>query len=105
MSEIRPENSRIPVWLKLAWSIWLLVWVPLYWRQYGAQNFLYFCDVGNVLIAIGLWAESSLILSWQAIGLLVFQTLYAFDLIAALIFGRHVIGGPSTCSITTSPCL
>ena len=93
MSEIRPENSRIPVWLKLAWSIWLLVWVPLYWRQYGAQNFLYFCDVGNVLIAIGLWAESSLILSWQAIGLLVFQTVYAFDLIAALIFGRHVIGG------------
>src|SRR5437764_15199957 len=93
MRGIRPENSRIAVWLKLAWSIWLLVWVPLYWRQYGAQNFLYFCDMGNVLIAIGLWAESSLILSWQAIGLLVFQSVYAFDLIAALIFGRHVIGG------------
>lgn len=93
MSEIRPENSRIPVWLKLAWSVWLLVWVPVYWRQYGAQNFLYFCDVGNVLIAIGLWTESSLILSCQAVGLLMFQTLYAFDLIAALIFGRHPIGG------------
>jgi hypothetical protein len=54
---------------------------------------LYFCDVGNFLIAIGLWTESRLILSWQAVGLLVFQTLYAIDLIAAALFGHHIIGG------------
>lgn len=71
----------------------MLVWAPIYWWQYGAQNFLYFCDVGNFLIAIGLWAESRLVLSWQAVGLLVFQTLYAFDLIIAFIVGRHLVGG------------
>jgi hypothetical protein len=93
MSENRPANSRIPLWLKVAWTIWLLLWAPVYWRQYGAQNFLYFCDVGNFLIAIGLWSESRLILSWQAVGLLVFQTLYAVDLIVAFIVGRHLVGG------------
>jgi len=93
MSENRSANSRIPLWLQVSWTIWLIVWAPVYWRQYGPQNFLYFCDVGNFLIAIGLWCESRLILSWQAVGLLVFQTLYAFDLIAALIFGRHLVGG------------
>ena len=52
---------RVPRWLKIAWMGWLVVWAPVYWRQYGAQNFLYFCDIGNVLIAIGLWLGSALI--------------------------------------------
>jgi hypothetical protein len=86
-------NSTIPLWLKVAWSAWVLLWAPLYWRQYGAQNFLYFCDLGNLLIAVGLWFESRLILSWQAVGLLVFQSLYALDLVGAVLFGHHIIGG------------
>ncbi|MGH9514896.1 MAG: hypothetical protein ACRD3P_04360 [Terriglobales bacterium] len=93
MLENRPANSRIPLWIKVAWFIWLLVWEPVYWRQYGTQNFLYFCDVGNFLIAIGLWTENRLILSWQAVGLLVFQTLYAIDLVGAALSGHHIIGG------------
>ncbi len=84
---------KIPLWLKVVWTIWLAVWAPLYWRQYGAQNFLFFCDLGNVLIAIGLWLESALIFSWVACGLLVFQTLYTVDLADALLTGRHGIGG------------
>jgi hypothetical protein len=86
-------NSRIPLWLKLGWTVWIAVWAPLYWKHYGAQNFLYFCDLGNLLITAGLWLESRLILSWQAVGLLVFQFLYAVDLIAAFAFGIHPIGG------------
>jgi len=73
--------------------MWVAVWAPLYWKQYGAQNFLYFCDLGNFLIAIALWLESALIFSWQASGLLVFQTLYSIDLIAAALTGKHLIGG------------
>lgn len=88
----RPK-SRIPLWLKLAWTAWVWVWAPVYWRQYGAQNFLYFCDLGNFLIAAGLWLENRLIISWQAVGLLVFQTLYAIDLMGAFLFGRHLLGG------------
>lgn len=86
-------NPRIPLWLKLAWTAWILVWAPLYWKNYGAQNFLYFCDLGNLLITVGLWMESRLILSWQAVGLLVFQSLYTADLIAAFVFRVHPIGG------------
>jgi hypothetical protein len=84
---------RVPLWLKAVWTVWLLLWAPLYWRQYGAQNFLYFCDLGNILIGIALWTESALLFSWQAAGLLVFQTVYLVDLIGAGLFGRHVIGG------------
>ena len=86
-------DKRIPLWLKIGWTGWLLVWAPVYLRQYGAQNFLYFCDVGNVLIGLGLWLESALIFSWVACGLLIFQSLYIVDLAGALLTGRHFVGG------------
>jgi hypothetical protein len=86
-------SMRLPLWLKVFWTICLVAWIPIYWRQYGLQNFLYFCDLGNILIAIGLWLESPLIFSWQATGLLLFQTLYIIDLAGALLSGRHIIGG------------
>src|SRR5579864_6068883 len=84
---------RLPLWLKILWTCWLIAWIPLYWRQYGLQNFLFFCDIGNVLIGLGLWLESPLIFSWQACGLLLFQIAYAIDLAGALLTGRHIIGG------------
>jgi hypothetical protein len=84
---------RIPLWLKVGWTVWVLCWIPIYWRQYGVQNFLYFCDVGNLLIAVALWSESALLFSSQAVGLLLFQTLYCVDLAGALLSGRHLIGG------------
>ena len=86
-------GMRIPLWLKIGWSVWLLVWIPFYWHQYGVQNFLYFCDLGNFFIAAALWLESPLLFSWQACGLLLFQTLYTIDLIGALLSGKHLIGG------------
>lgn len=84
---------RIPLWLKLVWSVWVAVWAPLYWLQYGAQNFLFFCDLGNVLVLAALWLESPLIFSAEASGLLVFQLLYTIDLLGTWILKRHLIGG------------
>ena len=84
---------RIPLWLKLVWTAWLIAWAPVYWRQYGLQNFLFFCDIGNFLIGLGLWLESPLIFSWQACGLLIFQMLFTVDLAGSVLTGRHVVGG------------
>jgi len=84
---------RLPLWMKLAWTLWVMIWMPVYWKQYGAQNFLFFCDLGNFLVAVALWTESALIFSWQATGLLLFQTLYTLDLIISLLFYKHPIGG------------
>jgi hypothetical protein len=84
---------RIPLWLKIVWTVWVLCWAPVYWKQYGGQNFLFFCDLANFFIAIALWWESALLFSWQAVSLLVFQTLYTIDLAGAWLTGRHPIGG------------
>jgi hypothetical protein len=84
---------RIPLWLKVVWTACVILWIPLYCRQYGPQNFLYFCDLGNLFITAALWLESPLIFSSQATGLLLFQTLFTIDLAGALVSGRHLIGG------------
>ncbi|MFZ0770434.1 MAG: hypothetical protein WCA49_04230 [Candidatus Sulfotelmatobacter sp.] len=84
---------RIPLWLKVVWTACVIAWAPLYWRQYGPQNLLFFCDLGNFLITAALWLESPPIFSWQACGLLLFQTLFTLDLAGALASGRHWIGG------------
>jgi hypothetical protein len=84
---------RLPLWLKVLWTVWVALWVPVYWREYGLQNFLYFCDLGNFLILAGLWLESRLIFSWQACSLLLFETLFVIDLAGAMLIRRHFIGG------------
>ena len=84
---------RIPLWIKVLWTVGVIAWIPLYWRQYGPQNFLFFCDLGNLFITAGLWMESALIFSWQASGLLLFQTLFLIDLGGTFLSGRHWIGG------------
>lgn len=84
---------RVPLGIKVLWTGCVMAWIPLYWHAYGAQNFLFFCDLGNLLIAAALWLESPLIFSWQACGLLLFQTLFSVDLAGALVSGRHIIGG------------
>jgi hypothetical protein len=84
---------RIPLWIKVLWTLAVIVWIPIYWRQYGLQNFLFFCDLGNLFIALALWLESPLIFSWQATGLLFFQTIFTIDLAGTLVSGRHWIGG------------
>ena len=86
-------RMRLPLWLKIGWTIWVLAWAPIYYKQYGAQNFLFFCDLGNLLVAIALWRESRLIFSWQAVSLVLLQTLFTVDLLSAVLTGRHWIGG------------
>src|SRR5580658_7741266 len=90
---IQYRLMRIPLWLKVVWTACVMAWIPLYWRQYGLQNFLFFCDLGNLFLAAALWLESPLLFSWQATGLLLFQTLFTIDLAGALIIGPHNVSG------------
>src|SRR5258705_11134369 len=87
-----PE-MHIPLWIKIGWTLWLGVWMPYYWMQYGPQNFLYFSDIANLLIGLALWLESPLLFSWQATSVLLFQTLYTIDLVGRVSAGTNLIVG------------
>jgi hypothetical protein len=70
---------RIPLWLKVAYSVFVAVLVPYYWRAYTPWNFLYFCDVALMVTLIALWTESRLLVSLEAVAILLPQTIWVID--------------------------
>ncbi|WP_439623307.1 hypothetical protein [Gemmata sp.] len=81
----------MPLWVKLAYTAFLAVLVPVYWANYGPTNFLYFCDVALLLTLLGLWRESPLPVSMAAVGILAPQVLWAADF-AIGCCGGHLTG-------------
>lgn len=88
-----PPAGRIPASLKIGWAIWLAVWIPAHAAAYGVPSFLWFCALGNVLLGIALWREDALLLSMQALSVLLLQGLYTADLVTRAVFGRHLLRG------------
>lgn len=76
-------------WVALAW---FAAWAPTYAVVYGFGNFLHLCDVAVILTCAGLWRGSPLLLSMQALNILIDLT-WDLDLGWRLLTGRHLIGG------------
>jgi len=76
--------SRVPLGLKLAYTAFMAVLIPVYLHFYGPTNFLYFCDVALLLTLIAIWPENALLLSMACVGILVMQTYWVIDLVANL---------------------
>lgn len=82
------SSSAIPLWLKLTYTAFMAVLIPVYWLHYGPTNFLYFCDVALLLTLAGVWLESPLLVSLPAVGILIPQTLWCVDLVVELTGNR-----------------
>jgi hypothetical protein len=85
------KASRIPLWVKVLYTAFLGVLIPYYWAAYGPTNFLYFCDVALLLALAALWAESPLLASMPAVGILLPQALWCADFLGGLV-GWHLTG-------------
>jgi hypothetical protein len=72
-------SPAIPLWLKLAYTAFMAVLIPVYWQNYGPTNFLYFCDIALLLTLAGIWLESPLLISLPAVGILLPQALWCMD--------------------------
>ena len=80
---IRCAAARhIPLWLKLAYTAFMAVLVPVYLRNYGPTNFLYFCDLALIITLVGVWIESPLLVSICAVGVIASQTLWVIGFLS-----------------------
>jgi hypothetical protein len=75
------QTARIPLGLKLAYTTFMAVLVPVYWHYYGPTNFLYFCDVALIFTLIAIWPENALLISMCTAGILVPQAIWVVDLL------------------------
>jgi hypothetical protein len=86
-----PAAPRVPPWLKLVYTAFMAVLVPVYLYYYGWTNFLYFCDVALILTLIAVWRENALLVSMGAVGIIVPQLVWVIDFIGTAI-GFPVVG-------------
>ena len=79
--------QAISLWIKIPYTLFAFVLVPVYWIRYGPANFLWFSDIGLVGTLVGLWFESRFLISMMATGVLLLDIVWNFIFFAKLIFG------------------
>jgi hypothetical protein len=92
MAAVTGDVAQIPLWIKLGYTVFVAVLVPVYLKHYGPANFLWFSDVALLVTSLGLWAESPLILSTTTIAVALPEILWNVDFFARLFTGRAPVG-------------
>ena len=69
----------MPLSLKLAYTAYVVVLIPVYWHYYGPTNFLYFCDLALILTLIGDLARECAADLHSCVGILVPQLVWLAD--------------------------
>src|SRR5206468_7080467 len=82
----------IPVWLKITYTLFVCLVIPINWRQYGLVNFLWFSDIALLLMVPGLWLESPLLASMMALSVLLPELGWNIDFFVRLITGTRLLG-------------
>ena len=90
IASLLSRPARLPLWLKLAYTAFMAVLIPICWSHYGPTNFLYFCDVALLLMLAAVWLESPLLASIPAVGILLPQMFWCLD------FAAHLAGSNLT---------
>ncbi|MEO2091198.1 MAG: hypothetical protein ABGY75_17180, partial [Gemmataceae bacterium] len=82
---------RVPLWVKLAYTAFMAVLVPVYWTNYGPTNFLYYCDVALFFALAAVWTERPIFASAPAVGILVPQAVWMADFLGTAV-GVPLVG-------------
>jgi hypothetical protein len=82
----------IPLGLKVVYTLFVFALVPIYWRQYGPANFLWFSDIALLALVPCLWLENALLVSMMAVSVVFFEALWNIDFFSRLVTGKSLIG-------------
>jgi hypothetical protein len=82
----------ISAWIKIPYTIFVCILVPIYWQERGPANFLWISDVALLATVPALWMESRLLTSMMAVGVLLPEFAWNLDFFLRLITGHDVIG-------------
>jgi hypothetical protein len=86
------EKAMIPLWIKIAYTLFTVITVAVYAVRYPPGNFLWFSDIALVLTVPALWIESSLLASMMAVGVLLPEAFWNVGFFWRLLTGRRLAG-------------
>jgi len=93
----------VPLWIKLVYTLFLGVLVPVYWVHWGPQNFLWFSDIALLVTAVALWRESALLASMMTLAIALPELAWNVDFFGRLLTGRQALGLSGYMFDTTRP--
>jgi hypothetical protein len=82
----------IPLWIKIAYTVFAVITVAVYALKYPPGNFLWFSDIALVLTVPALWFESSLLASMMTVGLLLPEVFWNVGFFGRLLTGKRLGG-------------
>jgi hypothetical protein len=82
----------IPLGLKIIYTLFVCALVPIYWRQYGPANFLWFSDIALLGLVPALWMENALLVSMLAVSVVFFEAFWNIDFFFQFATGKSLIG-------------
>ena len=84
------EANQIPFWLKISYTIFVAVLVPVYWKKWGPANFLWFSDVALFVMLSAVWLESGLLASMMGIAVLAPEIAWNISFFFQLLTGKRI---------------
>jgi hypothetical protein len=78
--------------LRLTYTIFLVILIPVYWINYGPGNFLWLSDISLFLTFFALWLRSPLCISIMLVAIFPFELVWNIDFFFQLLTGNELIG-------------
>ena len=87
--EDTPQQRKAPLprGVKLLYTLFVFMLVPVYWHHYGPANFLWGSDIALFLLLVAILFETPLPASMMALAVLVPELIWTVDFLARLLFG------------------
>lgn len=85
------RQHPIPLWVKILYTLFVSVLIPVYWVEYGPANFLWGSDIALIVTVITLWTGSRLLASMMALAVLITELGWNIDFICRLVVGPEAI--------------
>ena len=86
------ESTLIPLWIKLAYTLFVCVTVVVYARKHPLANFLWFSDIALLGMVAALWLENSLLASMMALAVLLPDLAWNASFFGRLATGKGIPG-------------
>ncbi|WP_240676176.1 membrane-associated protein [Botryobacter ruber] len=84
-------GTTIPLWIKTAYTVFVLILVPVYWKKWGLANFLWFSDIALFVMLAAVWLESRLLASMMAVGVLAPEIAWNIAYFTRLLTGKNIL--------------
>lgn len=82
-------RRAIPLWIKIVYTAFIAILVPVSYKVNGLSNFLWFSDLAVLITFVAVWLESSMLSSMMALSVVICELVWNLDFFTRLLTGWH----------------